>query len=78
MTELWEVLREAFPDLAAGFWVTVRIVAISFVIDGSAGWTGRSSQVDLFSLFITPCIQSKIGELSFNPGILTSLRVIFY
>jgi len=32
MSELWEVLREAFPDLAAGFWVTVRIVAISFVI----------------------------------------------
>jgi glutamate transport system permease protein len=32
VTELWEVLREAFPDLAAGFWVTVRIVAISFLI----------------------------------------------
>jgi len=37
MTELWDVLREAFPDLAAGFWVTVRIVAISFVIAMAVG-----------------------------------------
>jgi glutamate transport system permease protein len=32
MTELWEVLREHFPELASGFWVTVRLVAISFAI----------------------------------------------
>ena len=32
MTELWEVLREHFPELSSGFFVTVRIVAIAFVI----------------------------------------------
>jgi His/Glu/Gln/Arg/opine family amino acid ABC transporter permease subunit len=32
MTELWEVLRDHFPELASGFWVTVRLVAISFAI----------------------------------------------
>ncbi len=37
MAELWEVLREAFPDLASGFWVTVRIVAISFAIAMTVG-----------------------------------------
>jgi glutamate transport system permease protein len=37
VTELWEVLRDAFPELASGFWVTVRLVAISFVIALAAG-----------------------------------------
>ena len=37
MTELWEVLRDAFPELASGFWVTVRLVAVSFVIALAAG-----------------------------------------
>lgn len=32
MTELWEVLREHFPEFSSGFFVTVRIVAIAFVI----------------------------------------------
>ena len=32
MSGLWEVLREHFPELAAGFLVTVRIVGISFLI----------------------------------------------
>ena len=32
MTELWEVLREHFPEFSSGFFVTVRIVAISFAI----------------------------------------------
>ncbi|MGH2823865.1 MAG: ABC transporter permease subunit, partial [Thermoleophilaceae bacterium] len=32
MTELWEVLTDHFPELSSGFWVTVRLVAISFVI----------------------------------------------
>ncbi|MEA2347281.1 MAG: aspartate/glutamate/glutamine transport system permease protein [Thermoleophilaceae bacterium] len=32
MSGLWEVLREHFPELASGFLVTARIVAISFVI----------------------------------------------
>jgi His/Glu/Gln/Arg/opine family amino acid ABC transporter permease subunit len=32
VTELWEVLREHFPELSSGFFVTVRIVAIAFVI----------------------------------------------
>jgi aspartate/glutamate/glutamine transport system permease protein len=32
VTELWEVLTEHFPELSSGFWVTVRLVAISFVI----------------------------------------------
>ena len=32
MTELWEVLREHFPELSSGFLVTLRLVAIAFVI----------------------------------------------
>jgi His/Glu/Gln/Arg/opine family amino acid ABC transporter permease subunit len=32
MSELWEVLREHFPEFSSGFFVTVRIVAIAFVI----------------------------------------------
>jgi aspartate/glutamate/glutamine transport system permease protein len=32
VTELWEVLTGHFPELSSGFWVTVRLVAISFVI----------------------------------------------
>lgn len=32
MTELWEVLREHFPELSSGFLVTLRLVAFSFVI----------------------------------------------
>lgn len=32
MTQLWEVLEEHLPELASGLWVTVRIVAIAFVI----------------------------------------------
>src|SRR5215211_8734139 len=32
MSEFWEVLRDFHPELLSGFWVTIRIVAISFVI----------------------------------------------
>jgi aspartate/glutamate/glutamine transport system permease protein len=32
VAELWEVLTEHLPEFSTGFWVTVRIVAISFVI----------------------------------------------
>jgi aspartate/glutamate/glutamine transport system permease protein len=32
VAELWEVLTEHFPEFSTGFWVTVRLVAISFVI----------------------------------------------
>ena len=32
MTELWQVLTDHFSELSSGFWVTVRLVAISFVI----------------------------------------------
>jgi putative glutamine transport system permease protein len=32
VTELWQVLTDHFPEFVSGFWVTVRIVAISFVI----------------------------------------------
>jgi aspartate/glutamate/glutamine transport system permease protein len=32
MSELWEVLVEHFPEFVSGFWVTVQIVAVSFVI----------------------------------------------
>ena len=32
MAELWDVLGEHFPEFSSGFWVTVRLVAISFVI----------------------------------------------
>jgi putative glutamine transport system permease protein len=32
VAELWEVLSEHFPEFSSGLWVTVRLVAISFVI----------------------------------------------
>jgi His/Glu/Gln/Arg/opine family amino acid ABC transporter permease subunit len=32
MAELWGVLSENFPQFASGFWVTVQLVAVSFVI----------------------------------------------
>ena len=32
MAELWDVLSEHFPEFSSGFWVTVRLVAISFAI----------------------------------------------
>jgi aspartate/glutamate/glutamine transport system permease protein len=32
VAELWEVLTEHLPEFSTGFWVTVRLVAISFVI----------------------------------------------
>ena len=32
MSELWEVLTEHLPEYSSGLWVTVRLVAIAFVI----------------------------------------------
>lgn len=32
MSELWEVLQEHFPEFSSGFFVTFRLVAVSFVI----------------------------------------------
>jgi aspartate/glutamate/glutamine transport system permease protein len=32
VTELWEVLSDHFPEFSSGFWVTVRLVVISFGI----------------------------------------------
>jgi aspartate/glutamate/glutamine transport system permease protein len=32
VAELWEVLSEHFSEFSSGFWVTVRLVAVSFVI----------------------------------------------
>ena len=32
MAELWEVLSEHFSEFSSGFWVTVRLVGVSFVI----------------------------------------------
>jgi His/Glu/Gln/Arg/opine family amino acid ABC transporter permease subunit len=32
VAELWEVLTEHFSEFSLGFWVTVRLVAVSFVI----------------------------------------------
>jgi aspartate/glutamate/glutamine transport system permease protein len=32
VAELWEVLSDHFPEFSSGFWVTIRLVAISFVI----------------------------------------------
>jgi aspartate/glutamate/glutamine transport system permease protein len=37
VTELWEVLTDHFSELSSGFWVTVRLVAISFVIAITVG-----------------------------------------
>jgi aspartate/glutamate/glutamine transport system permease protein len=32
VTELWEVLSEHLPEFSSGFWLTIRLVAVSFVI----------------------------------------------
>jgi His/Glu/Gln/Arg/opine family amino acid ABC transporter permease subunit len=32
LAELWEVLADHFPEFSSGFWVTVRLVTVSFVI----------------------------------------------
>jgi putative glutamine transport system permease protein len=32
VAELWDVLSEHFPEFSSGFWVTIRIVVISFAI----------------------------------------------
>ena len=37
MSELWEVFSEHLPEFSSGFWVTFRLVAISFVIAMSVG-----------------------------------------
>jgi glutamate transport system permease protein len=37
MTRLWEVLTKYFPEFAAGFWVSVQLIAISLVIAMVAG-----------------------------------------
>ena len=37
MSELWEVLGEHLPEFSSGFWVTFRLVAISFVIAMTVG-----------------------------------------
>jgi His/Glu/Gln/Arg/opine family amino acid ABC transporter permease subunit len=38
VTELWEVLREHLPEFSSGLWVTIRLVAISFVIAMGVGF----------------------------------------
>lgn len=75
MAELWEVLREAFPDLAAGFWVTVRIVAISFLIAMTAG-----TLVAALRVFPNPWIQRLGGvyvEALRNVPLLVLLFISF-
>ncbi len=37
MAELWEILSEYFPEFASGFWVTLRLVGVAFVIAMSVG-----------------------------------------
>jgi His/Glu/Gln/Arg/opine family amino acid ABC transporter permease subunit len=37
VAELWEVLTEHFPEFSSGFWVTVRLVAVSFAIAMTVG-----------------------------------------
>jgi glutamate transport system permease protein len=37
MTRLWEVLTQYFPEFAAGFWVSVQLIAVSLVIAMVAG-----------------------------------------
>ena len=43
VAELWEVLTDNFSEFSSGFWVTVRLVAISFVIAMVVGhrWSRR-------------------------------------
>jgi aspartate/glutamate/glutamine transport system permease protein len=37
LSELWEVLERHLPEFSSGFWVTVRLVAIAFVIAMTVG-----------------------------------------
>jgi His/Glu/Gln/Arg/opine family amino acid ABC transporter permease subunit len=37
MSELWEVFAEHLPEFSSGFWVTVRLVAFSFLIAMTMG-----------------------------------------
>ena len=37
MNELWEVLREHFPEFSSGLWVTTRLVVASFLIAMAVG-----------------------------------------
>jgi His/Glu/Gln/Arg/opine family amino acid ABC transporter permease subunit len=37
VSELWEVLTEHFSEFSSGFWITFRLVAISFVIAMTVG-----------------------------------------
>ncbi len=37
MSELWEVLEQHLPEFSSGFWVTIRLVAIAFVIAMAVG-----------------------------------------
>ncbi len=37
MSQLWEVLTEHLPEFSSGLWVTVRLVAIAFVIAMAVG-----------------------------------------
>jgi His/Glu/Gln/Arg/opine family amino acid ABC transporter permease subunit len=37
VTELWEVLDEHLPEFSSGLWISVRLVAIAFVIAMSVG-----------------------------------------
>lgn len=37
MSELWEVLTDHLPEFSSGLWVTVRLVAIAFLIAMSVG-----------------------------------------
>ena len=37
MSELWEVLTEHLPEFSSGLWVTIRLVAVAFVIAMAVG-----------------------------------------
>ena len=37
MSELWEVLSEHLPEFSSGLWVTIRLVAVAFVIAMTVG-----------------------------------------
>jgi putative glutamine transport system permease protein len=45
MSDLWEVLAEHFPEFSSGFLVTIRLVAISFVIAMVVGTVVASLRV---------------------------------
>ena len=76
MSELWGVLTKYFPEFAAGFWTTVRLVSVAFVIAMLVGTV-------IASFRVAPARPLKVlggiyVEYFRNIPLLILLFIIFY